>query len=76
MRTVADVLNAIDHMGYVGGFALIGKQPVKDAAHHLRAQQGEIGRLRAIIRVNGLRNGATDTEINLVLDGAPPTNPT
>jgi hypothetical protein len=34
-----------------------------------RVAEGEVGRLRAIIRVNGLRAGATHAEIDAMLGG-------
>jgi hypothetical protein len=43
---------------------------LRDAHAQLDAwAQSEIGRLKAIIRVNGLRQGATDAEIDEVIHG-------
>lgn len=40
-----------------------------DCADGLRWQRDEIGRLRVALRVNGLRAGATDAEIDEVIHG-------
>lgn len=47
--------------------ALIAAAP--DLARAYIAQAAEIGRLKAIIRVNGLRAGATHAEIDAVING-------
>lgn len=45
------------------------QQFLMDCADGLRWQRDEIGRLRTIVRVNALRAGATDAEIDEVLNG-------
>ena len=45
------------------------QQFLLDCADGLRWQRDEIGRLRAIVRVNGLRAGATHAEIDEVING-------
>lgn len=42
---------------------------VRDLARAYIAQADEIGRLKAIIRVNGLRAGATHAEIDKLIEG-------
>lgn len=44
-------------------------EPIGCPAPGACAQVAEIGRLRAVIRVNGLRAGATDAEIDEVIHG-------
>lgn len=48
----------------------------QSAAECLDRAADEIGRLRTIVRVNALRSGATDEEIDVVLDTqkAPPVS--
>lgn len=43
-----------------------GPDPLVEEIMRLRA---EVGRLRAMVRVNAMRHGATEAEINAALDG-------
>lgn len=45
------------------------QQFLMDCADGLRWQRDEIGRLRVALRVNALRHGATDAEIDAVIYG-------
>jgi hypothetical protein len=53
----------------------ISAHALTEAANVIEEYGAEIGRLRAAVRVNALRHGATDAEINAVIFPAP-TSPT
>jgi hypothetical protein len=57
------------HPGYQGPDDAGLRKFLAECADGLRWQRDEIARLRAVVRVNALRHGATHAEIDEVLNG-------
>ena len=59
----------LDHYEQVSFAGIVSVDYVSGFLRAYIAQAAEIGRLKAIIRVNGLRAGATHAEIDAVING-------
>ena len=75
MRTPAELAAGLDDLRKRGvspddaGLLAAAASYIGGATDSLREHMAEVGRLRAIIRVNGLRAGATHAEIDEVIHG-------
>lgn len=69
LDALADHIAAFDSASPEAAIMRAASQYIRGATDSLREHMAEIGRLRVAIRVNALRAGATDAEIDEVING-------